>query len=69
MQTIKETMASILSVLMPACSLPTQEGPVNAWRTFRYCLEYFRCFMPVSGSGYDGEPAAEFVRESGRGPD
>lgn len=42
-------------------------GSVNTWRTFQYCLDYFRYFMPMSGSGYDGESAAEFVRQSGRG--
>lgn len=40
-------------------------GSVNTWRTFQYCLDYFRYFMPMSGSGYDGESAAEFVRQSG----
>ena len=44
-------------------------GSVNTWRTFQYCLDYFRYFMPMSGSGYDGQAAAEFVRQSGRGPD
>lgn len=42
-------------------------GSVNTWRTFQYCLDYFRYFMPMSGSGYDGESAAEFIRQSGRG--
>ena len=44
-------------------------GSVNTWRAFQYCLDYFRYFMPMSGSGYDGESAAEFVRQSGRGPE
>lgn len=35
-------------------------GSVNTWRTFQYCLDYFRYFMPMSGSGYDGESAAIF---------
>lgn len=30
-------------------------GSVNTWCTFRYCLDYFRYFMPMSGSyGADG---------------
>lgn len=44
-------------------------GSVNTWRTFQYCLDYFRYFMPMSGSGYDGESAAEFVRQSELGPE
>lgn len=41
-------------------------GSVNTWCTFRYCLDYFRYFMPMSGSySTDGEYMAELVRESG----
>lgn len=41
-------------------------GSVNTWCTFRYCLDYFRYFMPMSGSyTTDGESMAELVRESG----
>ncbi|NBK79927.1 hypothetical protein D5272_15390 [bacterium D16-76] len=40
-------------------------GSVNTWRTFQYCLDYFRYFMPMSGSGYDGQTAAEIVEQSG----
>lgn len=27
-------------------------GSVNTWHTFEYCLDYFRYFMPMSGSLY-----------------
>lgn len=41
-------------------------GSVNTWCTFRYGLDYFRYFMPMSGSyGADGEQLAAFVKESG----
>ena len=41
-------------------------GSVNTWCTFRYCLDYFWYFMPMSGSyTTDGEYMAELVRESG----
>lgn len=41
-------------------------GSVNTWCTFRYCLDYFRYFMPMSGSyGMDGKAMAEQVRSSG----
>lgn len=41
-------------------------GSVNTWCTFRYCLDYFRYFMPMSGSyTTDGESMAEMVRDSG----
>ncbi len=41
-------------------------GSVNTWCTFRYALEYFRYFMPMSGSyGEDGEYMAELVKQSG----
>lgn len=41
-------------------------GSVNTWCTFRYCLDYFRYFMPMSGNyGMNGEAMAELVRSSG----
>ncbi|MCD8197752.1 MAG: hypothetical protein LUE24_11425 [Lachnospiraceae bacterium] len=41
-------------------------GSVATWRTFQYCLDYFRYFMPSSGSlTTDGEAMADMVRESG----
>lgn len=41
-------------------------GSVNTWCTFRYCLDYFRYFMPMSGSyGMNGKAMAETVRASG----
>ena len=41
-------------------------GSVNTWCTFRYCLDYFRYFMPMSGSyGMDGEAMASMVRDAG----
>lgn len=41
-------------------------GSVNTWRTFQYCLDYFRYFMPMSGSlTTDGEAMADIVRNSG----
>ena len=45
-------------------------GSVNTWCTFRYALDYFRYFMPMSGSySTDGEYMAELVRESGHDSD
>ena len=45
-------------------------GSVNTWCTFRYALDYFRYFMPMSGSySADGEYMAELVKESGHGPE
>lgn len=45
-------------------------GSVNTWCTFRYCLDYFRYFMPMSGSyGMNGEAMAEMVRLSGHTED
>lgn len=39
---------------------------VNTWNTFRYCLDYFRYFMPMSGSyTTDGEYMADLVRQQG----
>lgn len=41
-------------------------GSVNTWNTFRYCLDYFRYFMPMSGSyTADGEYMADLVRQQG----
>ena len=41
-------------------------GSVNTWCTFRYCLDYFRYFMPMSGSyRMNGEAMADAVRDSG----
>ena len=41
-------------------------GSVNTWNTFRYCLDYFRYFMPMSGSyTIDGEYMADLVRQQG----
>lgn len=45
-------------------------GSVNTWRTFEYCLDYFRYFMPMSGSlTTDGAAMAEIVRSSGHSPE
>lgn len=41
-------------------------GSVNTWHTFQYCLDYFRYFLPMSGSfTSDGEYMADIVRGSG----
>lgn len=41
-------------------------GSVNTWCTFRYGLDYFRYFMPMSGNyTTDGDYMAELVKESG----
>ena len=41
-------------------------GSVATWRTFQYCLDYFRYFMPSSGNlTTDGEYMADMVRNSG----
>lgn len=41
-------------------------GSVTTWHTFQYCLDYFRYFMPMSGSlSTDGEYMADMVRDSG----
>lgn len=41
-------------------------GSVNTWNKFRYCLDYFRYFMPMSGSyTTDGEYMADLVRQQG----
>lgn len=45
-------------------------GSVNTWCTFRYALDYFRYFMPMSGSySVNGEYMAELVKESGHDSD
>lgn len=42
-------------------------GSVNTWRTFQYSLDYFRYFMPMSGSLATGaELLATSVADSGR---
>ena len=41
-------------------------GSVATWRTFQYCLDYFRYFMPSSGNlTSDGEYMASIVKDSG----
>lgn len=41
-------------------------GSVATWRTFQHCLDYFRYFMPSSGSlTTDGEYMASLVRDAG----
>lgn len=41
-------------------------GSVATWRTFQYCLNYFRYFMPSSGSlSTDGAYMASIVKNSG----
>lgn len=41
-------------------------GSVNTWNTFRYCLDYFRYFMPMSGNyGKDGQYMANLVKKQG----
>lgn len=41
-------------------------GSVATWRTFQYCLDEFRYFMPSSGSlTTDGDFMASIVRDSG----
>lgn len=45
-------------------------GSMNTWRTFEYCLDFFRYFAPSSGGPVgDGEYMANIVRNSGHGPD
>ena len=45
-------------------------GSVNTWNTFRYCLDYFRYFMSMSGNyGTDGQYMANLVKQQGYGPD
>lgn len=41
-------------------------GSVTTWHTFEYCLDYFRYFMPASGSlTTDGEEMAGMVHDQG----
>lgn len=41
-------------------------GSINTWHAFEYCLDYFRYFMPMSGSlTTDGEYMADIIRNSG----
>ncbi len=41
-------------------------GSVATWRTFQYCLDYFRYFMPSSGSlTQDGGEMAAMAEEAG----
>lgn len=41
-------------------------GSVNTWNTFRYCLDYFRYFMPMSGNyTTDGKYMADLVKQQG----
>lgn len=45
-------------------------GSVNTWNTFRYCLDYFRYFIPMSGSySTDGQYMADLVRQQGHDAD
>ena len=45
-------------------------GSVNTWHTFQYCLDYFRWFMPMSGSGgADGATMAQWVADQGHTAD
>lgn len=42
-------------------------GSVNTWRTFEYCLDYFRYFMPMSGNtSLYGDELADAVNRAGR---
>lgn len=41
-------------------------GSVTTWRTFQYCLAYFRYFFPSSGAiTSDGRPLAQYVKRQG----
>jgi enterochelin esterase-like enzyme len=44
-------------------------GSVATWRTFQYCLDEFRYFMPMSGNAGDGSQQDAAVKKSGYGPD
>ena len=45
-------------------------GSVNTWCTFRYAMDCFRYFMPMSGNyTTDGRYMADLVREQGFGPE
>ncbi len=42
-------------------------GSVTTWHTFEYCLDYFRYFLPMSGSfTSDGSYMDDIVKNSGR---
>ena len=45
-------------------------GSVNTWCTFRYAMDYFRYFMPMSGNyTTDGQYMASLVTAQGYGPE
>ena len=44
-------------------------GSVNTCCTFRYALDYFRYFMPMSGSYANGPAMASFVKDQGYKPE
>ena len=45
-------------------------GSVATWRTFEYCLDYFRYFLPMSGAlTSDGQYLDTIVKDSGYGWD
>lgn len=45
-------------------------GSVNTWCTFRYAMDYFRYFMPMSGNyGADGRYMAAMVSDQGYTPE
>lgn len=45
-------------------------GSVTTWHTFRYCLDYFRYFLPMSGSlTTDGSFMDNIVKNSGHEPE
>lgn len=45
-------------------------GSVATWHTFQYCLDYFRYFMPMSGSlTADGDFMDQIVKDAGYEPD
>lgn len=44
-------------------------GSVTTWHTFQYCMDYFRYFLPSSGSlTSDGAYMEKLVTDSGYGP-
>ncbi len=44
-------------------------GSVNTWHTFQYCLDYFRWFMPMSGSYTNNASVmVQMVKNQDRGP-
>ena len=45
-------------------------GSMNTWRTFEYCLDYFRYFAPSSGGPIgNGAYMADIVTRSGHFPE